>query len=60
MKIKENKKAPLFKLFGTRNTRFDLKKIKSKLVVYFILQMTHQDALLKPRIFQDFIKNLKK
>ena len=30
MKIKENKKAPLFKLFGTRNTRFDLKKIKSK------------------------------
>ena len=35
MKVKENKKAPLFKLSGTKNTKFDLKKIKGKLIVYF-------------------------
>ena len=35
MKVKENKKAPLFKLSGTKNIKFDLKKIKGKLIVYF-------------------------
>ncbi len=35
MKIKENKKAPLFKLFGTKNIKFDLKNIRGKLLIYF-------------------------
>ena len=35
MKIKENTKAPTFKIFGTKDAKFDLKKIKGKLIIYF-------------------------
>ena len=35
MKVKENKKAPAFKLTGTKNMKFDLKNFKGKLVIYF-------------------------
>ena len=35
MKVKENTKAPTFKLSGTKDTKFDLKKIKGKLIIYF-------------------------
>ena len=59
MKIKENKKAPLFKLSGTKNTQFDLKKIKGKLIDYFYPKDDTQDALLKLKIFLSYIKNLK-
>ena len=60
MKIKENKKAPLFKLFGTRNTRFDLKKIKSKLVVYFYPKDDTPGCTLETRDFSIFYKKFKK
>ena len=32
MKVKENKKAPLFKLSGTNNVKFDSKKIKGNII----------------------------
>ena len=35
MKIKENKKAPSFKLPSTSSIDFDLKNIKGKLLIYF-------------------------
>ena len=60
MKIKENKKAPLFKLFGTRNTRFDLKKIKSKLVVYFYPKDDTPGCTLETKDFSKFYKKFKK
>ena len=35
MKLKENKKAPNFKLFSTKNSIFELNKIKKKIILYF-------------------------
>ena len=60
MKIKENKKAPLFKLSGTGNTRFDLKRIKGKLVVYFYPKDDTPGCTLETKDFSRFYKKFKK
>ena len=60
MKIKENKKAPLFKLSGTRNTKFDLKRIKGKLVVYFYPKDDTPGCTLETKDFSKFYKKFKK
>ena len=57
VKIKENKKAPLFKLSGTKY-KIDLKKIRGKLSHIFILWMT-PGCTLKLKISLSYIKNLK-
>ena len=60
MKIKENKKAPLFKLSGTKNTKFDLKKIKGKLVIYFYPKDDTPGCTLESRDFSKLNKIIDK
>ncbi len=60
MKVKENKKAPLFKLSGTKNTKFDLKKIKGKLIVYFYPKDDTPGCTLEANDFSRFYKKFKK
>ena len=60
MKIEENKKAPLFKLSGTRNTKFDLKRIKGKLVVYFYPKDDTPGCTLETKDFSRLYKKFKK
>ena len=60
MKIKENKKAPLFKLSGTKNTKFDLKKIKGKLIVYFYPKDDTPGCTLETKDFSKLYKKFKK
>tara|TARA_B100000035_G_scaffold234957_1_gene203201 strand:- start:83 stop:544 length:462 start_codon:yes stop_codon:yes gene_type:complete len=59
MKIKENKKAPLFKLSGTKNTQFDLKKIKGKLIVYFYPKDDTPGCTLETKDFSKLYKKFK-
>ncbi len=60
IKIKENKKAPLFKLLGTQNTKFDLKKIKGKLVIYFYPKDDTPGCTLETIDFSKLYKKFKK
>ena len=60
IKIRENKKAPLIKLSGTRNTRFDLKKIKGKLIVYFYPKDDTPGCTLETKDFSKLYKKFKK
>ena len=60
MKIKENKKAPLFKLLGTRNTKFDLKRLKGKLIVYFYPKDDTPGCTLETKDFSRLYKKFKK
>ena len=60
MKIKENKKAPLFKLSGTGNTKFDLKRIKGKLVVYFYPKDDTPGCTLETNDFNKLFPKFKK
>ena len=60
MKIKENKKAPLFKLSGTKNTKFDLKKIKGKLIIYFYPKDDTPGCTLETKDFSKLYKKFKK
>ena len=60
MKVKENKKAPLFKLSGTKNIKFDLKKIKGKIIVYFYPKDDTPGCTLEANDFSRFYKKFKK
>ena len=60
MKIKENKKAPLFKLSGTKSIKFDLKKIKGKLIIYFYSKDDTPGCTLETKDFSRFYKKFKK
>ena len=59
MKIKERRKAPVFKLGSTDGTEFNLKKKTRKLLFFFIPKTILLAALLKQEIFQNCIKNSK-
>ena len=60
MKIKENKKAPIFKLLGTKDTYFNLEKIKGKLVIYFYPKDDTPGCTLETKDFSKFYKKFKK
>ena len=60
MKIKENQKAPSFNLYGTKNTEFDLKKFKGKLVIYFYPKDDTPGCTLETKDFSKFYKKFKK
>ena len=60
MKIKENKKAPLFKLSGTKNTKFNLKTTKGKLIIYFYPKDDTPGCTLETKDFSKLYKNFKK
>ena len=60
MKIKENKNAPIFKLLGTKDTYFNLKKIKGKLVIYFYPKDDTPGCTLETKDFSKFYKKFKK
>ena len=60
MKIKENKKAPPFKLSGTKNTKFDLKKINGKIVIYFYPKDDTPGCTLETKDFTKLYKKFKK
>ena len=60
MKIKENKSAPIFKLLGTEDTYFNLKKIKGKLVIYFYPKDDTPGCTLETKDFSKFYKKFKK
>ena len=59
MKVKENKKAPMFKLSGTKNTKFDLKKLKGKLIIYFYPRDDTPGCALETRDFSKLYKKFK-
>ena len=60
MKIKENKKAPLFKLLGTNKTNFDLKNVKGKIVIYFYPKDDTPGCTLETKDFSKLFKKFKK
>ena len=60
MKIKENIKAPIFKLLGTKNINFDLKNFKGKLLVYFYPKDDTPGCALETKDFSKFYKKFKK
>ena len=60
MKIKENKKAPSFKLSGTNNTNFDSKKIKGKFIIYFYPKDDTPGCTLETKDFSKLHKKFKK
>ena len=60
MKIKENKNAPIFKLLGTKDTYFNLEKIKGKLVIYFYPKDDTPGCTLETKDFSKFYKKFKK
>ena len=60
MKIKENKKAPSFKLPGTSSIDFDLKDIKGKLLIYFYPQDDTPGCTIEAKDFSKFYKKLNK
>ena len=59
MKVKENKKAPVFKLSGTKNTKFDLKEWKGKLVIYFYPKDSTPGCTTEGQDFRDNYKLFK-
>ena len=60
MKVKENKKAPLFKLSGTNNVKFDSKKIKGKLILYFYPKDDTPGCTLETKDFSKLYKKFKR
>ena len=60
MKIKENKKAPVFKLTGTKNAEFDLKNFKGKLVIYFYPKDDTPGCTREAKDFSKLYKKFKK
>ena len=60
MKIKENKKAPLFKLLGTKKTNFDLKNVKGKIVIYFYPKDDTPGCTLETKDFSKLYRKFKK
>ena len=60
MKIKENKKAPLFKLPSTSSIDFDLKNIKGKLLIYFYPKDDTPGCTIETRDFSRLYKKFKK
>ena len=60
MKIKENKKAPFFKLPSTSNFDFNLKNIKGKLLIYFYPKDDTPGCTLEAKNFSKFYKKFKK
>ena len=60
MKIKENKKAPSFRLSGTNNTNFDSKKIKGKFIIYFYPKDDTPGCTLETKDFSKLHKKFKK
>ena len=54
------KKAFPFKLPSTKGDIFDLKKIKSHVVIYFYPKDDTPGCTLETKDFQNFISNLKK
>ncbi len=60
MKVKENKKAPMFKLIGTKNTKFDLKNFKGKLVIYFYPKDDTPGCTIETKDFSKLYKKFRK
>ena len=60
MKVKENKKAPMFKLIGTKNTKFDLKNFKGKLVIYFYPKDDTPGCTVETKDFSKLYKKFRK
>ena len=60
MKVKENKKAPVFKLTGTKNTKFDLKNFKGKLVIYFYPKDDTPGCTVETKDFSKLYKKFRK
>ena len=60
MKIKENKKAPSFKLPSTSKIDFDLKNIKGKLLIYFYPKDDTPGCTIETKDFSKLYKRFKK
>ena len=60
MSIKENKKAPFFKLSGTKNKNFELKNIKGKLLIYFYPKDDTPGCTAETKDFSKLYKKFKK
>ena len=60
MKIKENKKAPSFKLPSTSSIDFDLKNIKGKLLIYFYPKDDTPGCTIGTKDFSKLYKKFKK
>ena len=60
MKIKENKKAPTFKLPGTSKINFDLKNIKGKLLIFFYPKDDTPGCTVETKDFSKLYKKFKK
>ena len=60
MRVKENKKAPIFKLTGTKNTKFDLKNFKGKLVIYFYPKDDTPGCTVETKDFSNLYKKFRK
>ena len=60
MRVKENKKAPMFKLSGTKNTKFDLKNFKGKLVIYFYPKDDTPGCTIETKDFSKLYKKFRK
>ena len=60
MRIKENTKAPVFRLIGTKDTKFDLKKFKGKLVIYFYPKDDTPGCTMETKDFSKLYKKFKK
>ena len=60
MKVKENKKAPAFKLTGTKNTKFNLKNFKGKLVIYFYPKDDTPGCTIETNDFNKLLPKFKK
>ena len=59
MKIKINKKAPIFKLNSTSSKPFDLSKVKSGLIIYFYPKDNTPGCTLENKDFSKLYKNFK-
>ena len=60
MKIKENKKAPSFKLPGTSSIDFELKDMKGKLLMYFYPKDDTPGCTIETKDFSRLYKKLRK
>ena len=60
MKIRENKKAPLFKLLGTNNTKFNLKDIDGELMTCCYAKDGTRGCTLETKDFSKIYKKLRK
>ena len=60
MKIKEQKKAPRFKLPSTRGVDFDLKNVKGKLLIYFYPKDDTPGCTMETKDFSKLYKKFKK